>query len=310
MIIVTGTKRSGTSMWMRILGAAGLEVIGDAFPGKWGDRIRDANPGGFYESLLRRGVYFATNPHPRTGAYLSPEATRGHAVKVFIPGLIRSDLAFIEKVIASMRPWREYVGSLNRLYDMEHAAREREAGKELPRPVRLPPALEWWSENYSLLSDVLTRRYPIHWLAYDSVLARPAELIPEAIGWLGVGDAEAAVAVVDPASRTQDTSSSPVEAPEVEPEDARVFDAFYEQVRDRKPIEVDFIDELNATNERLAPSIAEALDRVRADALRRRAEAMAERKKREETEEAREEDETSTRDAVLESADDLLDEGL
>ena len=35
MIIVTGTKRSGTSMWMQILAAAGLPVFGEAFPRSW-----------------------------------------------------------------------------------------------------------------------------------------------------------------------------------------------------------------------------------------------------------------------------------
>ena len=64
MLIVTGTKRSGTSMWMQILIAA---------PANWGNTIRDANPSGFYESLLRQGIYWRTNPHPRTGAYFFPE---------------------------------------------------------------------------------------------------------------------------------------------------------------------------------------------------------------------------------------------
>jgi len=35
VIVVTGTKRSGTSMWMQVLGAAGLPVVGDAFPADW-----------------------------------------------------------------------------------------------------------------------------------------------------------------------------------------------------------------------------------------------------------------------------------
>ena len=32
MIFVSGTKRSGTSMWMQVLRAAGLPVLGEAFP--------------------------------------------------------------------------------------------------------------------------------------------------------------------------------------------------------------------------------------------------------------------------------------
>src|SRR5690606_3556008 len=116
MIIVTGTKRSGTSMWMQILKASGLQLLGDAFPGRWGETIREANPDGFYESVYRRGINFQTNPHPQTGEYLHHDQTRDVAVKGFVPGLVRSDMAFITKVLATMRPWREYHHSVARLY--------------------------------------------------------------------------------------------------------------------------------------------------------------------------------------------------
>jgi hypothetical protein len=85
MIIVTGTKRSGTSMWMQILKAAGYPILGDAFPYNWEHTIRDANREGFYESHLRRGIYHATNPHPRTGLYLRPDETRLTAVRYSCP---------------------------------------------------------------------------------------------------------------------------------------------------------------------------------------------------------------------------------
>src|ERR1700689_1547774 len=106
MIIVTGTKRSGTSMWMQILIAAGIPHCGSAFPKDWEVTLKDANKEGFYESLLRTGIYYATNPPPRTGAYFFPEQVERHCVKVFIPGLVRSDRAYIGKVIASVREWR------------------------------------------------------------------------------------------------------------------------------------------------------------------------------------------------------------
>ncbi|MCA9638710.1 MAG: hypothetical protein KC420_21925, partial [Myxococcales bacterium] len=121
MILVTGSKRSGTSMWMQILAAAGLPVIGERFPASWEALIGDQNPDGFYESQLSAGIYHRTNPHPLTGAYLFPEQTRRHAVKVFVPGLVRTDLAFIGPVIGTMRSWREYGPSLARLHALEDA---------------------------------------------------------------------------------------------------------------------------------------------------------------------------------------------
>src|SRR5690606_18256314 len=102
-----------------ILKAAGYGVLGEAFPGQWESTIRDANREGFYESHLRRGIYYATNPHPQTGHYLRPDETERAVVKVFIPGLVRSDMAFIHTVVATMRHYREYASSVERLFQME-----------------------------------------------------------------------------------------------------------------------------------------------------------------------------------------------
>ncbi|MEO0322150.1 MAG: hypothetical protein AAF447_04290 [Myxococcota bacterium] len=278
MIIVTGTKRSGTSMWMQVLKAAGLPVLGEAFSKDWGETIRDANPEGFYESPLRQGIYFRTNPHPRTGVYLFPRATRHHAVKVFVPGLVRSDVAFIDRVLGTMREWRAYHRSLQRLYAMEHRNRSALRGEELPPPCHVPPAIEWWSENYALLSDVLTRGHALHLVAYESTLAEPERTVPEAVAWLGVPelDAAAAVAAVRPDLRTQDDTAR--EAPPaagddpesaVPPEAAEVFDALYARVRDRQGLDGPFIDRLNATHELLQPRIEEAVGAVREERLRR-----------------------------------------
>lgn len=66
MVVVTGTWRSGTSLWMQVLQAAGLPVIGDRFPKRFA-ALRQANPAGFWESRLRTGIYYATNPDRETG---------------------------------------------------------------------------------------------------------------------------------------------------------------------------------------------------------------------------------------------------
>ena len=272
MLIVTGTKRSGTSMWMQILRAAGIRVHGEAFPRDWGDMIRAANPHGFFESPLRQGIYFATNPHPKSGAYLHPRETRDLAVKVFIPGVVRSDLAFVDKVLASLRGWREYHGSLMRLYELEREARREKLeaeGKAYRPPAYLSPVLEWWRENYALIADHLLRRYPIHIVAYESVLEDPHRYIPEALEWLGVGDVSEALRQVDPSVRTHRGDAHEAE-PDLPDDVARTFDGLYERVRDRRPIEPAFVEELNATQKKLAPRIEEELREVRRRELERR----------------------------------------
>lgn len=275
MIIVTGTKRSGTSMWMQLLEASGFPPIGSAFPRNWESTIKDANPSGFYESDLRTGIYYATNPHPKSGAYLFPEDTRRHAVKVFIPGLIRTDRAFIHKVIATIRPWRQYVRSLNRLYEMEREAKAKlkNAPEDIPEPVVMPPLIEWWVENFSLISDIVTRRYPFFMVAYESVLQNPEETLRDVFRWIGEGDVEAAIAGVNPELRTQneEVGDQPEESNvELEPEVTEVFDALYEVVRTQSPLEQAFIERLNETNRLLSPRIDAVVKETARGQLERR----------------------------------------
>jgi hypothetical protein len=285
MIIVTGTKRSGTSMWMQILGAAGLPLFGEAFPRNWGETLRDANPEGFYESILRRGIYWRTNPHPSTGAYFFPEQVQRHAVKVFIPGLVRTDRAYIGRVIASVRPWREYCRSLRRLWAMEDAALgERHPGRK--PPPRLSPALEWWSESYMLLRDVAIRRYPVHLQSYDGLLEDPEGVLRRTFAWLGQGDAAAALAAVKPERRTQRVEGAGAAQPgpaaldpdeaELEPAVVEVFDRLYRTVHGGEPVQAELLAALNATHVQLGPRIAEQRQAVLRAQQRQRARALAE----------------------------------
>lgn len=268
MLIVTGTKRSGTSMWMQILIAAGFTPFGEAFPRKWGETIRDANKGGFYESILRSGIYWRTNPHPKTGAYFFPQQVEKHVVKVFIPGLVRSDRAFIGSVVATMRPWREYEASLERLYAMEDENRAQ--GK--PRPPRMPPVLEWWHENYLLLRDIATRRYRVHVQSYDGLLQDPEAVIRKVVGWIGHGDADAAVNAVNPELRTQE---QPVST-SIEPEFAQLFDELYHTVHTGQPIRRELLEALNTANAKLGPRVAEHTKAIQRERRRRKAERRAE----------------------------------
>ena len=285
MIIVTGTKRSGTSMWMQLLKAAGFPPIGDAFPRNWETTLKDANPGGFWESELRRGIFYQTNPDPKTGTYLFPEQTERHAVKVFIPGLLKTDRAFIGRVVATIRPWRQYLSSVNRLYAMEREAQEaarKDASHPPPPPVFMSPIIEWWVENFSLFSDIVTRRYPFYMVAYDSVLDAPEETLRSVFGWLGDGDAEAAIQQVEPELRTQKQETQAEvrdEEDSLGPEVVEVFDALYDLVLKQTPLEQAFVDRLNQANVALGPRIEEAVKTVAAARLERKR-FMEERRKR------------------------------
>ena len=250
MIFVSGTKRSGTSMWMQVLRAAGIPVLGEAFPRNWGKApLRDANPDGFYESILRQGIYFATNPHPVTGKYFMPEDVVGYAVKVFIPGVIRSERAFITHLVANVRAWREYESSIQRLYALEDQGRPN---ADPSAQVRFPPALEWWMENFALVRDISLRKLPFRLQCYDDVVAEPERYIARVLEWIGHGDVEAAVAAVKPENRTQVDSGS---SDSVEPELARVFDDLYAAIKEGKGFSPALLKTLNDTNQAMLPRL-------------------------------------------------------
>jgi hypothetical protein len=281
MIIVTGTKRSGTSMWMQVLAAAGFPTLGEAFPRDWARTIRAANPEGFFESPLRNGIYYATNPNPKTGAYLAPEATRRTVVKVFVPGLVKTDMAYVDKVLCTVRCVREYAASLERLYAMERknkAEADRQAGRApLPGIDHMPAWLEWWHDNYRLLSDTMMRRYPLHMISYASALAEPEKVVARALDWLGARRVDAAVARVREGLRTQHDGAEAQPFP-ADADTTAVFDELYARVHEQRALDGAFLARLDATHEKLAPLIATA--DARAKASRKRLRALREERRR------------------------------
>jgi hypothetical protein len=266
VLIVTGTKRSGTSLWMQILIAAGFPAFGEAFPGEWRRTLSAANAEGFYESLLREGIYHATNPHPRTGDYFFPEQTEWHCVKVFIPGLIRTDRAYIGKVIATVRSFREYEASLSRLRALESAARAAEPREhELPLPPpELPAPLEWWSENFALIRDISIRRHAVHVQSYDGLLADPERVVGAVLSWLGRGDPKGACEQVRLERRHFDRPASQ----SVDAEIAAAFDELYDVIDSGKPLSPAYLQKLNATNDALSPLFEEHRQRVQSHQAR------------------------------------------
>ena len=272
MIFVSGTKRSGTSMWMQVLQAAGLPILGKAFPRNWGTSpLRDANPDGFYETLLRNGVYFATNPHPRTGKYFTPAQVDGYVVKVFVPGVIRSEGGYISHLLANVREWREYEASITRLYGMEAQSREalRATGVEVDEPFNFPPAYEWWMENFALVRDISLRRYPARLHTYDQILGEPEATIGGVLRWIGRGDLEAAVAAVKPGNRTQTRPSSN----SVPSALAQVFDDLYAGVATGTSIGGALLRTLNETNQKLLPELTKLQMKVAHSQIQQQAKA-------------------------------------
>jgi hypothetical protein len=144
-------------------------------------------------------------------------------------------------------------------------AQREEGALRVPPPAHLPAALEWWTHNFSLISDVVTRRYSMFMVAYDSVVQSPEETLGEVFDWLGNGDVGPAIAQVRPQLRTQDAErldGTDDAASGLDPEVIEVFDELYETVFRMREIDQQLVDRLNATNERLSERIDGALREV------------------------------------------------
>lgn len=268
MIVVTGTKRSGTSLWMQLLRAAGLPSVGEAFPSDWNRELRDANPEGFFESRYRDGINFTSNPDPETGLYLHPADVRLHAVKIFVPGLTKTDLSFIERVIAGVRDVREYDASVRALDALDDAKAERDT--ELPRLRHMTPYLEWWQDNYALLADAMTRRYPILAVAHDRLVASPEPIVRRALEFVGAGDPDRACGAVRPELRRYDRGS--LDAPAgLAAAHLASFDLLRDVLTEGPPDDDAFLDRLGETHLALVDRIEAESDAVRASHEERRA---------------------------------------
>jgi hypothetical protein len=203
------------------------------------------------------GINFQTNPHPLSGAYLAPHQTRQHAVKVFIPGLVRTDIAFIDRCVATVRGWREYVASTRRLLALQGAR---------PDGV-LPPALEWWTSNFALIRDLAIRGYPVHVVSYEGFLREPERVATEVLAWIGHGDPQKAASVVRPELRTQAPSAAADDADLAEGIEGRhleVFDELHAAIDAEEPLSASLIEKLNRTDEALRPAVLQY--QARADA--------------------------------------------
>src|SRR5690606_16192867 len=127
----------------------------------------------------------------------------------------------------------------------------------------VPPWLEWWADNYRLLCDALTRRYPLHMVSYDSVLEQPERIVRQTLQWLGGGNVEEAIARVREALRTQKASPQDLPPVQLAPEFADVFDELYRRVHEQEPLDAAFIERLNLTHEKLEPELRAAEARHR-----------------------------------------------
>jgi hypothetical protein len=173
MIIVTGTKRSGTSLMMQLLEKAGNPILGEKFPESWMAENKFKNPEGFYEdmSLVGNGANNASTTY-------TPDQLKYHGVKIFPEGLISSDIGYIDKVIYMVRDWKEQVESWKQLSSVNYRGKRKQW---------YPDGYEWFYLNNKVLNDYYKRKYSLLVVSHKDLLNSPENVCNNIRGFLGYG---------------------------------------------------------------------------------------------------------------------------
>ncbi len=256
MIIVTGTRRSGTSLWMQILRYIGYRIVGEKFPANWEEIMKKANPKGFFESKLIKGINYHSNPDPQTGAWLSPAEVENIAVKIFAEGIIKTDFAYINKVIVTMRNWQDCESSTSRFKQLKNDS-FGDVGTDVNHKMNrsLPAGYNWWKSNFSVLRDIQVRRYPATIISYDTLLEQPENTIASILGWLGTDDTnlQQAVSAVDRSLQTQKNS----QLINVNHDYSEIFDELFDTLTRNIKITKPFFDKLVETDIKITQEVME-----------------------------------------------------
>jgi hypothetical protein len=153
IVVVSGLPRSGTSMMMRMLAAAGVPILID------GERTADIdNPHGYFE--LERVKRLESDPDR---GWL--REARGKAIKVVSPLLRWLPLNHQYRVIFMRRDLDEVIASQNRM--LEH--------RQEPNPLGDARARELYARHLEDVTRLMRRRRCVQWLEldYDEAIAHP-----------------------------------------------------------------------------------------------------------------------------------------
>ena len=196
MFIISGYKRSGTSLMCQMFDKAGFNGLGERFPKVWEETIKVKNTEGFYESkFIEDGANNQTSPWPASRHTLS-------ACKIFCGGIIKTDQSYIDKIVLMVRDWRTQTHSLRSMYANTN---EHGYGIEDDRIMKYPDGYEFFHYYYEFIKDYRKRGYDTLVVDYDTLLTNPKEECDKIKGFIGVGRWDLAAEQVDPSISSYDS---------------------------------------------------------------------------------------------------------
>lgn len=187
VIVVTGLPRSGTSLMMQMLAAAGVPILSD------GARPPDEdNPQGYFELQAAKSI--ATDASWLTRA-------SGQAVKIVVPLLRHVPPTLPCRVIWMQR-------SLDEVLSSQAAMLARSGGEAPPHDPVLRNAFD--RQSQALRSELARRQTPTHFVAFRDAIEDPRRVANSACDFVGgTLDRRAAASTVEPGLYRQRLDTRP-----------------------------------------------------------------------------------------------------
>lgn len=155
---------------MAMANEAGFNIVGDKYPLDWEDKRTEKGDGqnqsdiGFWEDM--NIVDAGAN---NTNITVPPDALKQHFTKIFTVGLPKTDFAYIDKMILTVRePW-SHLQSWRKLFIFNVKDSE---GVDID-DLRYPYGTEYVFKYNLFVQDYLKRKYPTLIVDFDDMLANP-----------------------------------------------------------------------------------------------------------------------------------------
>lgn len=186
MIIVSGLRRTGTSLMMNILKEAGFDAYAALFSHEtWESKLKELNPNGFFESAFRDS---GVNPIQME---FSPKEVEYTAIKVFASAIPRCDGEYITKQIIMLRDFSE-------VYKSQERMKELDEKKELDSKEDIfEPGETYLLDYYCVLRDIVKRNKPTLFIDYYDVMQKKDEVLGTLRRFIGCGRFDLAYNLID-----------------------------------------------------------------------------------------------------------------
>ena len=172
---------------MSMMNEAGFPVLGSKFPLNWEEKRTEKNkdlefPQNPSETGFWEDMNIVDNGCNNVTMNINPENLKDHAAKIFFSGMIKTDLAYIDKVILCIRDCKSYTSSWEKVLSFNLKENNKKTEK-YPYPI----GTEFVCKYSILLKDYVKRKYKMIVIDYDQMLNDPEKICTNLKSFIGSG---------------------------------------------------------------------------------------------------------------------------